>query len=278
MKGISIIADRLFDFKFKAVQTKPGEVWHDDIIKLEVYQHGQVIAYIYCDLFYRPDKSTSPCHYTITCSRKLSENSYQIPILTIGMPLEYFSKSGPKKLAYDEAKTLFHEFGHILHSIAGRTDFQHVSGTRVATDIAEVPSTLNELFFNDDRVVQLWAKDENNNPIPLDLWHKFSKNTHKSRTWSFSELDTLCKRSLWDQKVHGGATDRQMSPLEHEVNIYGLEKSPEGVAQFLRFGHIQQYDAKFYAYQISAAIFSGWLKNFPEPPNFWDKNMLRTNF
>ena len=125
---------------------------------------------------------------------------------------------------------------------------------------------LNEFFFQDDSVVQKWAVDSQSNPIPLDLWHKFSqKKTHGTEISpstgllnskdGFIELGNLCKRSLWDQAVHGTSDDMKLTPLEHEHKIFNLD--PEinsNIAQFVRFGHILQYDGKFYAYQISQAM------------------------
>jgi len=291
MNGISLIANSLFGFDFKACETKVGEVWNSDVVKLEVSQNGLVISYIYLDLFSRESKSRNDCHYTITCSRQLDqgqenvsnsilmpgssistdeESNIQIPIVVVGLNFHSYNEAQETRLNYDQAKTLFHEFGHVLHSIAGRTDYQHVSGTRVATDIAEVPSILNEIFFNDERIIQRWAKDSEGNPVPLDLWKKFSQPT--AQPSHYIELGNLIKRSLWDQKVHGCEKDGQLSPSEHERKIFGENYTPQGIAHFLRFSHILQYDGKFYAYQLSTAmagrIWEKLFKDLDDPLDF----------
>jgi len=269
MQGVATISNALFDYTFEPVHTKPGEVWHSDVIKLEIKKAGQPVAYIYCDLFGRQDKSPQECHYTIRCSKKLPDDTYQLPILVVSLNFSMYTRGQKIKLSFDQARTFFHEFGHALHSISGRTDYQHISGTRCQTDIAEVPSILMEFFFEDDRVVQTWAKNDVGDPVPLELWHEFTK---KKSFLAATELIKTCRRSLWDQHVHGTKEQLEMSPLELEHKFIGSMYGDTFVkdnatAECLRFNHIIQYDAKFYAYQFSTA-FAGriWDKLFADDP------------
>lgn len=269
MNGVANIANKLFGYTFEPVRTEPGEVWHSDVIKLDIKKDGEVIAHIYCDLFARPDKSPQECHYTIRCSRKLPNDSYQLPIIVVSLNFNMYTRGQKIKLNFDQAKTFFHEFGHAIHSISGRTAFQHVSGTRCQTDIAEVPSILMEYFFEDDRVVQTWAKNDNGEPMPLELWHQFTK---KKSHLAATELIKTCRRSLWDQHIHGTKEQLSLSPIELEHKLIGSlygEKfiTNNHTAESLRFNHLLQYDAKFYAYQLSTA-FAGriWDKLFIDDP------------
>jgi intermediate peptidase len=62
------------------------------------------------------------------------------------------------KLNHSEVEVLFHEFGHALHSLLSRTDYQHFSGTRVALDLAEMPSNLFEYYAWDYRLLKRFAR------------------------------------------------------------------------------------------------------------------------
>ena len=168
------------------------------------------IAVVYCDLFARPGKSPNPAHFTLRCSRLIEASEveelalpdssvsmleprhsandgmaistpsesgcfYQLP--TIALICDFSSPSpsqshaeSPTLLHLSSVKTLFHEMGHAIHSILGRTKLQNVSGTRCPTDFAELPSVLMEHFAVDPSVLQLFARHwETDAPLPLAL-------------------------------------------------------------------------------------------------------------
>lgn len=73
MQGVSRLLDRLFGVRFIPREVLPGETWHPDVKRLDVVSDdGQPIAVLYCDLFYRPQKSPNPAHFTVRCSREIT--------------------------------------------------------------------------------------------------------------------------------------------------------------------------------------------------------------
>ncbi|CAI7866064.1 unnamed protein product, partial [Closterium sp. NIES-54] len=111
------------------------------------------------------------------------------------------SRSSPCLLAHHDVETLFHEFGHALHSLLSRTAFQHLSGTRAALDFVEVPSNLLEYFVWDHRFLgQFAVHHATGEPIPRSLVD--SLRASKSML-AASDLQTQVVYSLMDQAYFG---------------------------------------------------------------------------
>uniref|UniRef100_A0A0R3WJL2 Bestrophin homolog n=1 Tax=Hydatigena taeniaeformis TaxID=6205 RepID=A0A0R3WJL2_HYDTA len=198
MEGVSQLAHSLFGLRLEAEPALPGEVWHPDVVKVAAYttescvdveaeevhpwevQHpigpGVQVGTIYCDFFNRPGKLPTDCHYTVRGGRHTentmfeSHSPFQYPVvvlqLNLGSSLTASKDGTPVLLTPGQVENLFHEWGHALHSVLGRTRYQHVTGTRCSTDLAELPSTLMEHFALDARVTAQYARHFQNGEAP----------------------------------------------------------------------------------------------------------------
>jgi intermediate peptidase len=165
--------------------------------------------------------------------------------------------SKPMLLSHRDLTTLFHEMGHAIHSILGRTSLQTVSGTRCATDFAELPSVLMEHFARDPAVLDLFARHyETGKPLPDDM---LPSQTPSARVGAAIETESQILMALLDQAYHSA------HPLEerfdstktfHDVfNKHGNSSpEPEGTAWQGFFGHLYGYGASYYSYLFDRAI------------------------
>ena len=241
MQGLSRLFTRLYGLRFVPRDTLPGETWHPDVRRLDVISDTEGhVAVLYCDLFYRDDKSPNPAHFTVRCSREISQEEIeeaalevnneahispgfespidaandgmqvskqsgsvmQLPTIALicDFPQDKRSSNEPALLDYYQMETLFHEMGHAVHSVLARTSLQNVAGTRCATDFAELPSTLMEHFCADPTVLSLFARHYATDE-PLP-YEMVAERLRVSKRFEASDRENQIILAMLDQAYH----------------------------------------------------------------------------
>ncbi|OTB07534.1 hypothetical protein M426DRAFT_317837 [Hypoxylon sp. CI-4A] len=297
MQGLSRLFTRLYGIRLVPQDTLPGETWHPDVRRLDVVSDTDGhVAVLYCDLFYRDDKSPNPAHFTVRCSREISENEIQeaaerdeagiegspkfdspIESANDGMHVSQQSgtfkqlptialvcdfeenrgRSGPALLDYYQMETLFHEMGHAIHSILARTSLQNVAGTRCATDLAELPSTLMEHFCADPSVLALFARHyATDEPLPYEL---VVDKLHVARRFEASDRENQIILAMLDQKYHSelpnkDGFDSTEIYLDIQRKFGKLPADPQGTRWQGFFGHLFGYGSTYYSYLFDQVL------------------------
>lgn len=303
MQGLSRLFHRLYGIRLVPREPLPGETWNPDVRRLDIVDDNDGhIAVIYCDLFERAGKSPNPAHFTLRCSRRITDEEmqeaaalssakpdlfatpeeavndglafnsnsrdggalYQLPTIALicdfSVPQPTSGGPRPALLTFRELTTLFHEMGHALHSICGRTALQNVSGTRCATDFAELPSVLMENFASAPEVLALYARHWETD-APLDP-SRVQERVEIDRRMSGAETESQILLGMLDQRYHsslqltwkeGGAGES--TKLYHDVwNAYSSLPEPPGTSWQGFFGHLFGYGATYYSYLFDRAI------------------------
>ncbi|KAI1103318.1 mitochondrial intermediate peptidase-like protein [Jackrogersella minutella] len=240
MQGLSRLFTRLYGIRLVPRDTLPGETWHPDVRRLDVVSDTDGhVAVLYCDLFFRYDKSPNPAHFTVRCSREISDAEIQevagrgapdveglpkfespideandgmhisrqsgtvkqLPTIALVCDFEESKgRDGPALLDYYQMETLFHEMGHAVHSIMARTSLQNVAGTRCATDFAELPSTLMEHFCANPSVLRLFARHHvTDEPLPYEM---VIEKLQVARRFEASDRENQIILAMLDQEYH----------------------------------------------------------------------------
>lgn len=164
----------------------------------------------------------------------------------------------PTLLSFQDVETLFHEMGHALQSILGRTQLHNVSGTRCATDFAELPSVLMEHFSFAPQALGLWARHwETDAALPwelvrekMELERRVDGQTTEAQIL-LAVLDQAChSQDLENKQGEGWSTE-----IFHDVwDKYGSVPEPSETKWQGFFGHLYGYGATYYAYLFDRVI------------------------
>ncbi|MCJ1445596.1 MAG: Mitochondrial intermediate peptidase [Stictis urceolatum] len=178
-------------------------------------------------------------------------------------PSRTASGTTPPLLPVHHLITLFHEMGHAIHSVLGRTKLQNVAGTRCATDFAELPSVLMERFATHPDALALYARHwETDAPLPAQSVQKLQPRTgvegRAERMAAAADEEAQVRLALLDQAFHGEdarkkgfSTDAVALEVDRRT---ALVREPEEARWQGFFGHLVGYGGAYYAYLFDRAI------------------------
>lgn len=234
-----------------------NELWHKDVVKMELrHESDGVQGHVFLDLYPRPGKYGHAAHFCLRGGRERdSDSEYQTPVVALVCNFAPVGKGLPALLSFGEYETLWHEWGHAIHSLLSRTRYQHLSGTRVATDLVEVPSHLFEHFAWDPRVLsQISSHYRTHEPMPTRLIHALCASRHQ---FVASDLQFQTLYASLDLLFHGasppvGQTSEVAAGLQSRLtNVQNVD----GTAPHATFQHFVGYGAGYYSCALESIFF-----------------------
>eukprot|EP00742_Colponemidia_sp_Colp-10_P010969 GILJ01012115.1.p1 GENE.GILJ01012115.1~~GILJ01012115.1.p1 ORF type:complete len:684 (+),score=68.25 GILJ01012115.1:41-2092(+) len=267
LEGLHLICQRLFGISLSPVAPDPAECWASEVQKFELKHETEgVMGFLYMDLYARPGKLSPTAQYTIRAGRRISPTEYQLPVVALVCNFSPQTRSIPL-LTTSELNQLFHEFGHALHSILSRTEFQHVAGGRGELDFVETPSTLFEYFAEDYRVLRHFARHfETNEVIPEAMVQRWraSRKLFAGMTAQESLFQAMLDQACFGVPVPGRTALDLAEDLQRQ---YTLLPVVAGVQRQTVFGHLASYGGGCYTY-VFARVFAShiWAKYFEQDP------------
>lgn len=173
----------------------------------------------------------------------------------------------PSLLTFDEASTLFHEFGHALHGLLSKCTYPSIAGTSVARDFVELPSQIMENWAAEPEVLQVYARHyKTGEPIPQELIDKLKNSSHFNQGFVTTEFMSA---ALLDMAYHTVKTTEPIDAAGFEKET--LDKIgliPEITVRYRSpyFGHIFNggYSAGYYAYTWAEVLDADAFEAFKE--------------
>lgn len=245
-KELLHIYEQFLSIQFKEI---PADgFWHPEVKFIEVLdKQNNLIAYLLLDLFPRADKFSHAAHMSIIPAVK--NNCPEVSIVMANFPKA--SGNMPALLTYDDVKTFFHEFGHAMHAVLGRTALASQSGTSVKRDFVEMPSQMLEGWMKDPEILTKISKHYiTGKPLPKDLIKKltrleqFDAGTAILRQLVFAQMSLELFDENPDKNIHTTAENI----FKRTINYIAWQPDDFSEASF---GHLMGYGAKYYGYMWS---------------------------
>lgn len=242
------------EFMGLSFKVKPADnLWHEDVKLVEAYDtHTQkLLGYLLLDLHPRPNKYTHACHGNIVPSVTLADGTqpYVVSLVIANFPKSTSTK--PSLLKLSDVRTFFHEFGHALHGLLGRTNVASFSGTRVKTDFVELPSQmLEEWLWEKDILKRVSSHYVTSEPLSDDLIEKLVALKHFD-TGAFVQRQAYL--SLVSLNYYFAGADKDVAAVMRDLFIRTRPNCAYDDAShmFASFGHLNGYGAKYYGYMWS---------------------------
>jgi peptidyl-dipeptidase Dcp len=275
-EAIFFVAGELFDLTFDQITDVP--VFHEDVRVYKVANKttNKQIGLWYFDPYAREGKRSGAW---MTAYREQEKLNGDITTIVSNNCNFIKGKAGePVLISWDDASTMFHEFGHALHGLNSNVTYPILSGTNTVTDYVEFPSQVMERWLSTPEVLNKFALHyKTGKPIPQELINKIN-NASKFNT-GFSTVEALSS-ALVDMKLHL-AGDKKIDPKTFEKETLAALKMPKEMVMRHRmpaFGHIfssDGYSAGYYSYCWSDVLSADAYAAFTEAKGPYDKEVAK---
>jgi len=265
-------AGRLFGLEFAPVE---APLYHPDCRAWEVTRDGRHMAVFIGDYFARGSKRSGAW-----CSAMRSQQKLAGDIRPLVVNVCNFAKppeGEPALLSYDDARTLFHEFGHALHQMLSDVTYQQISGTSVARDFVELPSQLYEHWLEVPEVLQEFATHaETGEPMPKDLLDRLLAATTYDMGFQTVEYvaSALVDLSFHDAEAPTDPMQRQAEVLE-EIGMPHAIPMRHATPHFAHVFAGDGYSSGYYSYMWSEVMDADAFDAFTEAGGPFDPEMAR---
>jgi peptidyl-dipeptidase Dcp len=264
-------ATRLFGITF--TERKDVPVWHPDVRVWEVKDaSGKHKALFYGDYFARPSKRSGAWMTSLRDQQKL--DGEVAPLVINVCNFSKGSGSEPSLLSPDDARTLFHEFGHGLHGMMSDVTYPSLSGTSVFTDFVELPSQLYEHWQEQPQVLRQFARHyQTGEPLPDDLLQRFLAARKFNQGFATVEF---VSSALIDLEFHTqpASASRDVRAFEKaELEKIGMPAEIALRHRPTQFGHIfsgDHYASGYYSYMWSEVMDADAFGAFEEAGDIFD--------
>jgi thimet oligopeptidase len=274
LDGMFAIYQRIFGLKFEPVE--PPYKWIGDLQLYAVSdaQTGEPLGLFYLDMFPRDGKYNHFAKFGIIEGKLLPDGKYQRPVCALICNFPAPTKDHPSLMSHMDVETIFHEFGHAMHTILTRAKYVRFSGTSVPGDFVEAPSQMLENWIWDKKVLDSFAADyrDPSKKIPAEILAKLkeaklaTEGARYRRQLAFGLMDLALHT-----QIHETNAAETLPLANQKLSDVFLPMVPD-TAFVAYFNHIIGYGAGYYGYAWADAISADMATVFEKSPDgYFDK-------
>jgi peptidyl-dipeptidase Dcp len=248
IEAIFFSANKVFGLEFKKLSGIP--VYHPDMTVYEVTRGGKHVGLFYFDPFARAGKRSGAWMNEYRTQERFKKDVK--PIVSNNCNYVKGKPGEPVLISWDDANTLFHEFGHALHGLLSNTTYPSVAGTSVKRDFVEFPSQIMERWLETPEVLNGYCLHyQTGKPIPAALVQKIQRARNAGQGFQTSEY---LASAIYDMRIHMTDASAGIDPVEFEKKVAAELGIPGEIVLRHRptaFGHIfsgDGYSAGYYVY------------------------------
>lgn len=276
VEAMFYMAKRLYDLSF--VKREDIATYHLDVRVYEVTKSGKTIGLWYFDPYAREGKR-SGAWMSAYRSQSNQDGHFVLPLVSNNANLMKPALGEATLLSWDDAVTLFHEFGHGLHGLCSDVTFDSLSGTNTVRDFVEFPSQLHEKWLSQPDILHQFARHyQTGETMPHDLIEKINQSVNFLQ--GFKTVEFLASAYL-DMALHLPLKNPVTDPIGFEteqLNELGIPAAIVPRHGLCHFSHIfssDGYSAGYYAYLWADVLTHDGFEAFLEAGSVWDKSVAK---
>ena len=268
------VANRLFGLAF--TPRTDLDLYHPDVLAWQVTDRdGKAIGTFLGDYFARTSKRSGAWMSVFRGQQKLGQEIR--PVVVNVMNFAKGSEGSPSLLSFDDARTLFHEFGHGLHGLLSDVTYPSLAGTSVERDFVELPSQLYEHWLETPDVLARYARHyKTGEPMPQNLIDRIKAASNFNQ--GFATVEYLAS-ALVDIAFHSDRYKPGTDPAAFEAEVLASINMPREITMRHRSPHFLHvfsgdgYSAGYYSYMWSEVLDADAFAAFEEAGDVFDPHM-----
>jgi peptidyl-dipeptidase Dcp len=274
--GMFWAAGQVYGLEFVKISGVP--VYHRDVTVYEVRRGGKRVGLWYFDPYARAGKQSGAWMNEYRTQERFKDEL--TPIVSNNSNFIKGKPGEPVLISWDDASTMFHEFGHALHGLLSNVAYPTLAGTSTKRDFVEFPSQVNEYWLETPEVLNKFAvHHKTGKPIPKELLDKVLKA--KNFNQGFETVEYLAN-AIYDMKLHMAATpDQRIDIKAFETACMAEIGMPKEIVlrhPSTAFGHIfsgDGYSAGYYVYIWADAMTADVYEGFMEKGGLYNKDACK---